>query len=279
MITLVNIELFKIFRKWRTYIGFAAITAIVSLLQMGMYFEGQRTIDHMTRNIQQSFVFVGNLLNGYLISYMILGSLYIHMPFLVALVAGDLLAGEATAGTYRLLITRPVSRFNLITSKFLAGSIYTASLVFWLAVISLGAGLLIFGSGELIVTNPGGIVIFSRDDVLWRLVAAYGFAILSMLVVSSLAIFLSSLVENSIGPIVTTMAIIIVLIAISALNLSFFEPAVPYFFTSHTTIWQRFFTDPIDYSEITNSVLILLTYIMGFYGLTIYIFHRKDILS
>jgi ABC-2 type transport system permease protein len=279
MITLVSIELFKIFRKWRTYIGFIVIVGIVSLIQLGMYFEGQQTIDHMTRSIQQSFVFVGNLLNGYLISYIILGSLYVHMPFLIALVSGDLLAGEATAGTYRLLITRPISRFNLVTAKFIAGSIYSTALVLWLAVLSLGIGMLVFGSGELIVANPGNVVIFSRDDVLWRFLAAYASAVLSMLVVSSLAFFLSSMVQNAIGPIVTTMAIIIMLIAISALNLDFFKPVVPYFFTSHTTIWNRFFMDPIDYGEITNSVLILLAYIAGFYSLTVYLFHRKDILS
>jgi len=116
MITLVNIELFKIFRKWRTYIGFLAIAVIVALIQLGMYYEGQGAVNQMTRSIQQSFVFVGNLLNGYFISYIILGSLYVHMPFLITLVAGDLLAGEATAGTYRLLVTRPVTRSSIFTS-------------------------------------------------------------------------------------------------------------------------------------------------------------------
>jgi len=279
MITLVNIELFKIFRKWRTYIGFLAIAVIVGLIQLGMYYEGQGAVNQMTRSIQQSFVFVGNLLNGYFISYIILGSLYVHMPFLITLVAGDLLAGEATAGTYRLLVTRPVTRFSIVTSKFIAGSIYTAVLVLFLAAVSLGFGMLIFGSGELIVANPGNVVIFSRDDVMWRFLAAYGCAILSMLVVTSLAFFLSSLVENSIGPIITTMAIIIVLLAITALNLDFFKPAIPYFFTSHTNIWHRFFTDPIDYNEIINSALVLLAHIFGFYGLALYIFHKKDILS
>jgi ABC-2 type transport system permease protein len=279
MITLVNIELFKIFRKWRTYISFIAIAGIITLIHMGMYYEGQDTVNHMTRNIQQSFIFVGNLLNGYLISYIILGTLYVHMPFLITLVAGDLLAGEATAGTYRLLITRPVSRFELITAKFIAGAVYTAILVTWMAVLSLGAGLIIFGSGELIVANAGHVVIFSRDDVLWRFLTAYGFAVLSMLVITSLAFFLSSLVQNAIGPIITTMAIIIVLLAISALNLKFFEPVVPYFFTSHTNVWTRFFSDTVDYSAVTKSASILLAYIAGFFGLTLFIFSKKDILS
>ncbi|MGB8320456.1 MAG: ABC transporter permease, partial [Ignavibacteriaceae bacterium] len=147
MIKLVSIELYKIFKKWRTYIGFLAIAVLIPVIQIAMLIEGEKSLNFMTRNLQESFVFVGNLLNGYLITYLILGSLYVHIPFLIALVAGDLLAGEATAGTYRILITRPVSRIKLVTSKFAAGLIYSYSLIFWLALISLGLGIIIFGTG------------------------------------------------------------------------------------------------------------------------------------
>ena len=119
IVTLVKIELFKIFKKWRTYIGFIAIGILVPLLHLAMYLEGQKSLDFITRGLRDSFILVGNLLNGYWISYIILNALTIHIPFLVALVAGDLLAGEATAGTYRVLITRPVSRVQVVTSKFI----------------------------------------------------------------------------------------------------------------------------------------------------------------
>ncbi|HSD63426.1 MAG TPA: hypothetical protein VLB50_06490, partial [Ignavibacteriaceae bacterium] len=75
MITLINIELFKIFRKWRTYIGFLVIAVIVPVINFAMLAEGEKSLDLITRNLQQSFIFVGNLLNGYLISYFILMSL------------------------------------------------------------------------------------------------------------------------------------------------------------------------------------------------------------
>ena len=94
MLTLIQIELYKIFKKWRTYIGFMAIGVLVPIIHTAMVFEGKDTLNFMTRNIQDSFVFVGNLLNGYLVSYLILTSLAVHIPFLIALVAGDLLAGE-----------------------------------------------------------------------------------------------------------------------------------------------------------------------------------------
>jgi len=279
MLTVINIELYKIFRKWRTYIGFMAIGALVPIIQIAMMFEGERSLDFMTRNLQQSFVFVGNLLNGYLVSYIILNMLVIHIPFLVTLVAGDLLAGEATAGTYRLLITRPISRLKLVTAKFIAGAIYTNLLVLFLAIISLGLGYFIFGFGELIVIKSTSVIIFAREDVFWRFILGYGFASLSMLVVTSLAFLFSSLVENAIGPIMTTMAIIIVFVIISAINIEFFQTLRPYMFTTYMNSWRLFFDDPVDYSEILKSIGILAGHVCVLFGITVYLFRRKDILT
>jgi ABC-2 type transport system permease protein len=279
MLTLIQIELYKIFRKWRTYIGFIAIGVLVPIIHVAMVFEGKDTLDFMTRNIQQSFVFVGNLLNAYLVSYLVLTSLAVHIPFLIALVAGDLLAGEATAGTYRMLITRPVSRTQIITSKFLAGIIYTNMLILWLAVVSLVLGLFIFGAGELLVISNQTVIIFAKNDILWRFLCAYGFASLGMSVVSSLAFFFSSLVENSIGPIVSTMAIIIVFIIISAINVDFFQTIRPYLFTNYILSWRLFFDDPVDFAEVIKATLILAGHILAFFSLALLIFKRKDILS
>ncbi|HEY4755930.1 MAG TPA: ABC transporter permease [Ignavibacteriaceae bacterium] len=277
--SLISIELSKIFRKWRTYIGFLAIAVLVPIIQIAMLVEGEKSINFMTRNLLQSFIFVGNLLNGYLISYAILNALVVHIPFLITLVAGDLLAGEATAGTYRILVTRPVSRFKIVLSKFLAGLIYTNLLVLWLAIMSLAIGILVFGIGELIVIKNVNILILARNDVFWRFLLAYGFAALSMTVVLSLTFLFSSLVENAIGPIVSTMAIIIVFVIISALDIEFFQSIRPYLFTNYMQSWRSFFDDPIDFQDLYKSAAVLIGHVIFFFGTTVYIFSKKDILS
>ncbi len=279
ILTLIRIELLKIFRKWRTYIGFIAIGILVPLLHLAMYLEGQRSLEFITRGLRDSFLLVGNLLNGYWISYLILNALTIHIPFLITLVAGDLLAGEATAGTYRILVTRPVSRMQIVTSKFLSGLIYTSSLILFLAVMSLVIGLIIFGSGELIVAGNQSIIIFEKSDILWRFLFAYGFAILSMTVVCSLTILFSSLVENAIGPIVSTMPVIIIFIILSAFDVEILRDLRPYLFTNYMLDWREFFNDPLDFAEITKSVLVLSGHIILFFTATSFIFHKKDILS
>ena len=279
MITMVRIELYKIFKKWRTYIGFIAIGVLVPIIQIAMLYEGENSINFVTREIRESFVFVGNLLNTYFISYIVLNAIAVHIPFLITLVAADLLAGEATAGTYRLLVPRPVSRMKIVTSKFFAGTIYTNLLILWMAIISLGLGFIIFGVGELIVLKSDTVIIFEKSDVLWRFILAYGYASLGMMVVCSLAFLFSSLVENAIGPIISTMAVIIVFIIVSAINIDLFQAIRPYLFTSHILKWREFFNDPVDTFEIIKSVLILVGHIVLFFSLTAFIFRKKDILS
>ncbi len=276
--TLLRIELFKIFSKWRSYIGIIAISVLVPIIQVDLFLRGEEYLNFFTQNLQQSFVFVGNFLNGYLVANVVLNALILHVPFLITLVAGDLLAGEATAGTYRMLLTRPVSRTQVITAKFLAGTIYTNFLIFWLAFVSLGISIMIFGTGELIVIRDN-ITIFAKDDIFWRFMLAYGYAALAMTVVSSLAFLLSSLVENAIGPIVATMAIIIVFLILSNINLEFFSIVKPYLFTSYLQKWRLFFSDPLDYDALWQAIGVLAAHIAVFFGLTLFLFKRKDIQS
>lgn len=277
MITQISVELYKIFRKWRTYIGFIAVGVLIPLIHLSFYL----TVDEgemIPHNIEKMFVFSGNLANGYFVSFLILQSLFIHIPFLVVLIGGDLLAGEATAGTYRMLITRPISRFSIVTSKFIAGLIATIALIVWLAVISLGVGLILFGPGVLIIAgNP--VIIIAENDVLWRFIAAYAMGALSMFVVVSLAFLFSSLVENAIGPIVTTMAILIVFMIISVIPVDFFATIRPYLFTNYLSGFNLFFNDPIDMTVILRNIGVLTAHILGFYLLSLYIFIKKDILS
>ena len=229
-------------------------------------------------NLPTRFFFTGNLVNGYLIGYVVLQALFIHIPFLIVLVGSDLLAGEATAGTYRILMTRPVSRFNISLSKFITGLIYTLLLLLWLMFISLGVSMIFFGKGELIV-SWNKIFIFASDDVLWRFFAAYIYSFLSMSMVLSLSYLFSSMVENAIGPIVSSMAVIIVFIIISALPIDILDSIKPYLFTNHMDKWRYFFKDPVDISMIIQSGLVLLAHIVGLFLITTFILKRKDILS
>ncbi len=275
---LVKIELYKIFTKPRTYIGFGAVFLIVVAIQLGFYFEGEELLDFVIQNLKDSFIFEGKLINAYTVSYVVLNSLWIHIPILIALVTGDLIAGEANSGTFRLILTRPISRTKLLFAKFFAGWTYTYMVIILMILMSVGLGALLFGSGDLLILK-GTVNIFTAEDALWRFGLAYAYGILTMTVVASLSFMLSAFAENSIGPIIGTFAIIIGLTIISTLGFSLLRPIIPFLFTTYLPSWQLFFDYELDIPRIIHAVVVDIAYIILFLSITFYHFRKKDILS
>lgn len=272
------IEIYKVFIRRRSYIGFGAILFIVILLLLAVNYEAKTVLDFLTSNLKESFSFQGNLINGNLYAHIVMRSLWVHIPLLVILVTGDLVSGEYQSGTFRMLLSRPVSRFSILSSKFIAGWIYVFLLVIFMAVLSLGLGYIFLGNGDLLVTN-NTFNIFNSDDVLWRFGLAYSFGLLSMLTVASLSILLSTVFDNSVTAILTSLAVVIVLTFISTFNIPFINAIKPFLFTTQMGGWQSFFSFDIDFNKIILQSIILLVYIMAFYLLSLYIFIRKDILT
>ena len=279
MMNLIYFELFKTYAKWRTYIGFIVIAVLIPLVVWAMKMEGGRIMQFQTKTLQNDFFITGSLFNGWTLSQMIMNSLWIHVPFLITLVAGDQLAGEATAGTFRLILVRPVSRARILNSKYLTTLIYTASLIFAIALLSVGLGLAFLGSGDLLSIDRDMMTIIPESEMWTRFAIAYGLAILSMWVVASLAFLFSSFVENAIGPIIATMAVIVVFLIISNLPVESFEPVKPYLFTTYQNVWEQAFRIPIDWEKIMKSSAVLAAYCAGFWAVTFAVFRRKDILS
>ncbi len=276
---MLRIELYKIFRRPRTYISFGIITAITLVIQMAMLADGKSFVAFALQGVGEQFDIGGNILNGYLITYIILQSLLINIPLLVALVGGDALAGEANAGTLRLLLTKPISRVKLVLVKYAATVIYSLAMLLWLALVALLLSLLLFGEGDMINLKSDAFVMLLKGDIMWRYFAAFGFAAVAMAAVAALSVLLSVFAENSIGPIIGTMGVIIVLTIFSNLGLPIFDNIKPYLLTTHMIGWKGFFDNPVPYTSIVWSAGILVAYVVVLLTATIVLFNRKDIKS
>ncbi len=279
MLALLRTELFKIFKRPRTFISFGLITAVILIIELALYVDGDKFLAFASQGVTAQFDIQGNILNGYLITFIILQTLLIHVPLLIALVCGDLLAGEANMGTLRLLLSKPVSRTKLVLTKLLAGWIYVFALLVWLAIAGLVTAILLFGKGDMMVLKSTEVVIIPMADVAWRYVLAFAFASVAMCTIAALAMFLSVFGENAIGPIVTTMGIVVVLTILSTLEIPLFNTIKPYLFTTHMVGWKGFFDIPVNYGAIGFSLAVLLGYTALFVFATVWIFNRKDILS
>jgi ABC-2 type transport system permease protein len=270
-------ELIKIALKPRSYLGLIAISGLVGVIQFALWADGISVISFITSSFEQTLRFEGKVLNGNLVAFIILQMLIVHIPLLVALVTGDLISGEAAMGTLRMLMTKPISRNQLLLSKFFAGGLYTLLIVFWLGFMAVGIGRFLFGTGDMMVLNSDGLVILMENDILWRYVGAFCVAFLALFTISSLSICLSCFSNNSIGPIVSTMAIILFFTIIGTLDVPVFDPIRPFLFTTHMASWRSFFEDPLPWLQIKESIAILLVHNLFFIGISMLTFHRKDI--
>jgi ABC-2 type transport system permease protein len=210
----------------------------------------------------------------------------------VALIAGDMIAGEANSGTLRMLATKSATRTELVLAKFAASAVYVILLLLWMALFALVGSLLLFGANDLVVFKETDLHIISNTDVVWRFIAAFFFAALALIMIAALSVFLSVFAENSLGPIVATVCIVIVFTILQQLKVPVFEQTInPWSFTTHMLGWKGFFyveksadgvtipgsiENPI---ALVKSGAILLGYITLFISAAVWAFRKKDILS
>lgn len=297
MWNLLQIELFKISKRPRTYIAFAAIFAIVAIFQFAFKADGQSYMDLVLQSVKDSFELdKSKAINGYFMCYIILNTLLIQVPILVALIAADSISGEANMGTLRLLISKPISRTQLILVKFAAATIFTIFLLLWMAITALFMSLLVFGADDMLIFRVKGeesqIMQITKDDIMWRYFAAFGYATVALTVIAALSLFLSIFAENSIGPIIATVCIVIVCTIISNISVPIIDRNVkPFLFTSYLVGWKGFFYiatnadgGPIkgsleNWPAIRKSLFILIGHIVVIVWASVAVFNRKDILS
>lgn len=272
-------ELLKIAYKPRSYIGLGGIIIIIAIILFAMKVDGSFYISLITGQFEQSLLFEGTILNGNLIAYIIIQMLIIHVPLLIAFVTGDLVSGESAMGTIRLLLTKPASRSTILFSKFLASCIYTLIVILCLALMSFLLSKLLFDSGDLMVLKSDGLIVFQEGDISWRFFYGFSIAFLSLVTVATLALTLSCFSENSIGPIVTTMGIILLFTIIGSMDVPIFDTIRPLLFTTHMAAWRYFFDDPLNTESIVYSISILLAHILVLLSIAFYKFNKKDILS
>ena len=90
------------------------------------------------------------LTNGALFPAAALGIvLPLFLPVAVAVIAGDSIAGEASGGTLRYLLVRPVGRTRLLIAKLVAVLVFLLVAVTAVAATAYVVGTRLFGSANL----------------------------------------------------------------------------------------------------------------------------------
>lgn len=251
-------ELWKLFGKKRTYIGFGAFV----LTQTGMLLMFKYT--HWQEHFEQLLSTNGYMASEYISALtvaeiMIWPQVLLLMPLYVALVGGDLVAKEAEDGTLRMILSRPISRVRLLSVKWVAGIIFAAVLVLALGVVALATarllfpwkGMFVFGqvesSVEFSLFTPGhGLALYALSHL---------FMVVNAVTMLSIAFMFSSF--NMKPAAATILALSYLFMNMVMQHIPFFEPYQNWFITHHFECWFLVFNTPTPWSQILQSELTL----------------------
>tara|TARA_B100001250_G_scaffold154917_1_gene133083 strand:- start:149 stop:985 length:837 start_codon:yes stop_codon:yes gene_type:complete len=278
MFNLIKNEFIKTFYKKRTYISFLLITIIMPFIIFAIKNGGSSLELKIYGQLQDSFIFFGTLINGYFASYIIIAILISHMPFLSTIVASEIVSGEYSKGTFRMYLTRPISRSEVILSKLIIVYIYTTLMMLFFYLYTVILSIIILGTGDLAVFH-NGLLFLDQSDIIWRFVLAYIISNSIMLTITSLCFLFSTISKNSVTPIISTISIVFIGTAISFIPIDFFEQVNPYLFTGYIDLFLTAFYDPVPKDKITLSILVSITWSVIFVSLSFYFFNKKDILD
>ena len=200
------------------------------------------------------------------------------MPFLSTIVASEIFSREYSDGTFRMYLTRPISRSKVLLSKLIIVSIYTILLMFFFVFYTLIISYLFLGSGDLAVFHKG-LLFLSEDDIIWRFFLAYIISTTVMLTTSFLCLMLSTMSKNSVTPIIITISVVFIGSIISFIPLQMFENINPYLFTGYLDLFLSSFHDPVPWNTIFISFGVCTFWSLFFLIIAFIIFNRKEILS
>ena len=276
--SLIINEFIKVLNKKRTYIGFILLFILVPLIILAIGDGAEYLESQIYGQLRDSFMIVGTLTNGYLSTYLIIGILITQMPFLSTIVASEIFSREYSDGTFRMYLTRPISRSKVLLSKLIIVSIYTILLMFFFVFYTLLVSYLFLGSGDLAVFHKG-LLFLSEDDIIWRFFLAYIVSTTVMLTTSFLCLMLSTMSKNSVTPIIITISVVFIGSIISFIPLQIFENLNPYLFTGYLDLFLSSFHDPVPWNTIFISFGVCTFWSLFFLIIAFIIFNRKEILS
>jgi ABC-2 type transport system permease protein len=280
----IRVELAKLARRPRSWVSIALLCGLPAMIAIFV------AVTHLAPPPGQGPALLSAVLTN--------GSLYpaaalavvlpVFLPVAVAVVAGDAIAGEASAGMLRYLLARPVGRTRLLVAKLIALIAYVLFAVVAVALTSYITGRFLFGDKPVAVTSSGITTTnvaatslsgsgLTPGDVLLRTGGAVAFIAVSMLGVGAIAIFLSTITDSSLGAALGALAALIASEALVALSAA--QSVSPYLPTRYWLAWTDFFRQPILWRDIDRGFEIQAVYVVVFLAAAWANFASKDITS
>ena len=301
---MITVELVKLLRRPRTWISVVLTCALPFMVAVFI------TITHLVPPPGQGSAFLSAVLRD--------GALYpaaalalvlpVFLPVAVAVVAGDSIAGEATGGTLRYLLVRPVGRTRLLVAKLVSVIVYVLLVVLAVTFTAYATGVFLLGPSEAAAVGqapgvPGGAAggsvpglagqaptagqaaggavtslsgaPLSLLQLTERTAGAIAFITVSMLGVAAIALFLSTITDSALGSALGALAALVASEVLVTLNAA--TVVQPYLPTRYWLAWIDFFRQPVFWRDIQRGFGIQAVYVVVFLAAAWANFSTKDI--
>lgn len=256
MMSLAKIELFKLLRQKRTLYGVGVIFAIELFIVAGAYVQGKDILELLLENLSKNFVLEGNLMNGNLVMYLVLNSLWFNFPLIMMILVSGILTNEYKDGTIQTIFLQAVSKRQFILGKFTTAIVFSILVSLFVLVTSLLMAYSIFGNGDLI-TYLAGLNFFPPEQALHRILVGFASGILLMIFYAVTSISLAVWFKDQT---ITWILCAFVLIFNGLLLKVDFGVFNQWLLPKMTNAWQQFFYFKLNWSLITHQHLLLLCY-------------------
>ncbi|KRE75369.1 ABC transporter permease [Paenibacillus sp. Soil750] len=204
--------------------------------------------------------------------------LIIVVTLFTVIIAGDMVAGEFTWGTIKLLLIRPASRSKILLSKYLTTLIFAATLMVILFITALIVNGFSYGFERLslphLIVNAAGQV--QEKNMLLYVLATYGLKLIELVMIVTLAFMISTVFRSA------SLAIglsIFIMFAGQVITLLFLRYTWgKYFLFANTDLTQYLEGQPLaEGMTLGFSITMLVCYFLLFNVLSWEIFRRRDV--
>lgn len=272
-------ELWKLFGKKRTYIGFGTFLLAQNAMLLAFHFS------HWERNVGRLLEGNGYLATGYISALsvsliMLFPQILFLMPLYACLVGGDMVAKEAEDGTLRMILCRPISRIRLLFIKWCSGLIFSILLVTALGAMALLFARMWFPWKGMFVFIPEPERVFNVMDATHGLklyALSHLFLAINAATTTTLAFMFSCF--NMKPAAATVLGFSVLLLNLVLENIPFLSDYREYMLLHHFRAWVAVYAQPIPWARIVESLFILAAVNVTFFIIGSTAFQLRDIKS
>jgi ABC-2 type transport system permease protein len=271
-------ELWKLFGKKRTYIGFGAFLLAQNAMLLMFRFSHWR--DGIERMLAGNGYLAQEYISALTVSViMLIPQIILLMPLYAALVGGDLVAKEMEDGTLRMILARPVSRFQVLLAKWLAGGVFSALLVIVLGGTALVSACMWFPWKSMFVFAPqdGIFTTLTASDGLRLYCYSHLFMALNASVILGIAFMFSCC--NMKPAAATILALSFLFLNFVMEHIPFFERYQEWLLTYHFRVWLLMYAEPTPWDRVGQSLCILVAFALTSFLVGSAVFQTRDIKS